>query len=54
MEQTMIEYQFIIDYLILKFDRKKLHTVIWFQEFQYNTNDLYTLIWFQVIIPVWH
>ena len=29
--------------------KRNLHTVVWFQVFQSNTNNLHTVIWFQVI-----
>ena len=34
-----------------KFDKKYLHTIIWFQVWLSNTNNLFSIIWFQVTIP---
>ena len=45
--------QLLVGHLILKFDIKNLHTVIWFQVFLFDTNNLHTIIWFQVTIPVY-
>ena len=28
------------------------HTVVWFKEFLFNTNNLYRILWFKITTPI--